>query len=124
MPREWLIGCALSPTDSLWGKGKNTTEWNLDSFKSTFKTNEQFKLSNSFGIKTKTRSSYHGLMYEFVQLEMQESYDYKIYPWKWTNTKEDIMVSEFISHQYGTILHSPWNFYKESIKRVYDINTI
>lgn len=48
---EWLIGCPLSSSDSLWWKGKNTTECNLDNFKSKIKQNKQFKASNSFDIK-------------------------------------------------------------------------
>lgn len=39
---EWLTECSLSSTDPLWWKGKNTTEWNLDSFKGTIKKNEEF----------------------------------------------------------------------------------
>lgn len=56
---EWLSGYLLSSSDSLWWKGKNTTESNLDSFKSTIKQNEQFKVSNSTDIKTKIKNRVH-----------------------------------------------------------------
>lgn len=39
----------------------------------------------------------------------------------WTNLQEDIMVSEFASHQAAAILYNPWNLQEDAIKRVYDI---
>lgn len=48
---QLLIGWPLSSSDSLWWKGKNITECNLDNFKSKIKQNKQFRASNALDIK-------------------------------------------------------------------------
>ena len=49
---EWLIGCPLSSSDSLWWKKKGYLWEQFRQLQSMIKQNEQFKVSNYFDINT------------------------------------------------------------------------